>query len=251
MPVVYDLLRKTYYLVRPQHLKEILYGTEVREKEWALRHLRGNKIDDWGNGNDDWIKGYWNSKEHPHRHVLVEKIASFEPFSSILEIGCNSGPNLALLAKRFNSAEIKGIDINPKAIEMGKEWLAKENISNVELIIGKADNLEGYPDKCFDVIFTDAALIYVGPDKITNIMKEVVRIARKALIFIEWHRFDSKGTNKETLGVYNYGLWKRDYLNLLKRFVPKENIKIEKITEDVWPDEGWKNHGAFVEVVFD
>ncbi len=56
-------------------------------------------------------------------------------------------------------AQIRGIDINPMAIQRGNEWLAQEGISNVRLSVGKADELEEFPDKSFDVVFTDAVLI--------------------------------------------------------------------------------------------
>lgn len=141
-PVSYCFLRKIYHIIRFRHLAEILVGTKVRKREWATRHLRKGKSDDWGKESNDWIKGYWDSQDYPHRQFLVEKISTCSPILSILEVGCNCGPNLVLLAKKFPNAKIRGIDVNPVAVQKGNEWLLQEGISNVKLLVGRADELE-------------------------------------------------------------------------------------------------------------
>ncbi|MGA8849135.1 MAG: class I SAM-dependent methyltransferase [Dehalococcoidia bacterium] len=250
-PALYDFVANIYSTLSVVHLKELIVGTKAREKYWATRHLHEGerRRDDWGEGSDDWIKGYWNSQNHSHRPFLIDKIFSFSPISSILEIGCNCGPNLYLLAKKLPNAEIRGIDINPMAVQKGNELFAQEGISNVKLLVGKADELEQFRDKSFDVVFTDAVLIYVGPDKIKEVMKGMIRIARRALIVVEQHYFESRNRDPHGLGVYRYGLWIRDYIGLLKQFVPEEHISITRITEDIWPDERWKETGAIIEAV--
>jgi ubiquinone/menaquinone biosynthesis C-methylase UbiE len=250
-PTLHCLVVRIYFALKPVHLKELIVGTKAREKEWATRHLREGerRRDDWGEGSGDWIKGYWNSQNHSHRPFLIEKISSFSPISSILEIGCNCGPNLYLLAKKFPDAEIRGIDINPMAVQKGNEWLAQEGISNVKLLAGKADELEQFRDKSFDVVFTDAVLIYVGPDKIKEVMKGMIRIARRALILVEWHCFEPQHKDPNGSGVYHHGSWKRDYVALLNQFVRAEQIRVTRIPEDIWPDKNWETLGAVVEVV--
>lgn len=240
----------SYSILRFHYLKYLLSGTKAMERKWATRHLREGerKRDDWCKGSNDWIKGYRDSLNHPHRTFLVETISRYNP-SSILEIGCNCGPNLFLFAKRFSDAKIRGIDINPVAVQKGNEWLAQEGISNVKLLEGKADELQQFSDKSFDVVFTDAVLIYIGPDKIKKVMNDMIRITRRALILVEWHSFETGHKNSDGLGVYYYGCWKRDYAALLRQFVPGEKIHITKITEEVWPDKNWEEVGAVIEVL--
>lgn len=240
-PRFYELLKKTRSSV--SRVQRYLLGTKVDERYWAVRHLR--KGDDWGNQEGDWARGYWDSRNHAHRSFLIERICRLSP-SSFLEIGCNSGPNLYILAKRFPDAEIRGIDINSRAVQKGNEWFTQEGISNVKLLVGKADDLRQFQDKSFDVVFTDAVLIYIGPDKIKKVMQEMLRVTSKALIFLEWHCFDSKCS---PLGDY-IGHWVRDYAALLKEFVPENKIKITKMPEEMWPDKNWQNAGAVIEVVF-
>ena len=139
---------------------------------------------------------------------MVETISNLNP-NSILEIGCNCGPNLYLLAKKFLNAEIIGIDINSMAVQKGNEWLAQEGFSNVKLLESKADELGQFQDKSFDVVFTDAVLIYIGPDKIKEIIENMIRITRKALILMEWHSFEPDHKDPFGLGVYHFGCWKR------------------------------------------
>jgi len=223
-------------------------GTRLKERYWAKRHLRGG--DDWGYGNDDWVRGYWDSRNHLHRSFLVERISKFFP-SSILEIGCNCGPNLYLLAQKFPRAEIVGVDINPLAVQKGNEWFVREGISNVRLLVGKADELSNFQDKSIDILFTDAMLMYIGPNKIMKVMKEMARIARRALILVEWHYFESAGGDPRGLGVYYCGAWKRDYVMLLRQFAREERIAMTKITEDIWPDRNWSEVGAIIEVILE
>lgn len=254
MPALYRFIAKgcTYSMLKFHHLKYLLSGTEAIEREWATRHLReGEKErDDWGKESNDWIKSYQDSQNHPHRPFLVETISKFNP-SSILEIGCNCGPNLYLLAKKFPDAKIRGIDINPLAAQKGNEWLAEESISNVKLLESKADELGQFQDKSFDAVFTDAVLIYIGPDKIKEVIGEMLRITRKALILMEWHSFEPERKDPYGLGIYYLDCWKRDYIALLKQFVSEEQIRVTKIPGDVWPDKNWKEVGAVIEVLCD
>lgn len=249
-PMFYRFVETSYYTLRFRHLEEYLLGTKVREMEWATRHLHEGerRRDDWGKGIDDWIKGYWSSMDHPHRQLLIETISKYNP-SRILEIGCNCGPNLCLLAKKFPDATIIGIDINPMAVKKSNEWIAQEGILNAKLLEGKADELEKFQDKSFDVVFTDAVLIYIGPDKIKDVIKDIIRITQRVLILVEWHSFEPQSKDPYGLGVYYSSCWKRDYVALLKQFVSEEQIHVTKITEIIWPDKNWREVGALVEVV--
>ena len=235
----------SFYLIA-----ERIVGTRAREREWAKRHR--HKGNDWSNrgcsGKDEWVLGYWDSRNHGHRPFLLEKIADFSPISSILEIGCNCGPNLHMIAQKFPGIEIQGIDINPVAIQKGKELFAADGISNVRLSVGKADELERFQDNSFDVVFTDAVLIYIGRDRIQRVIKEMLRIAGKGLILVEQHIFKSDNKTRNSLGIRPYGLWQRDYTALLKQFVTGEQIRITKITEDMWADPEWQRTGAIIQV---
>jgi ubiquinone/menaquinone biosynthesis C-methylase UbiE len=242
-PRLYNLTEIIYNFFRV--IKFTIWGSKSDENYWARRHnnKKHRKKDDWGGEDTDWINSYRNSTEHPHRKLLIEKISGVKPVS-ILEVGCNCGPNLFLLAKIFPMAELTGVDINSMAVQKGNEWFEQEGIKNIKLIACKAEELEQFSDNAFDVVFTDALLIYFGPDKIKKVIKEMIRVSGKELILLEWNDFANE---KNSLGKYDKH-WVRNYKSLLKGFVSEENIITEKIPEDLWPDNNWQKYGAVIEV---
>ena len=126
--------------------------------------------------------------------------------------------------------------------------MIKDGISNVKLICGKADELHQFRNKSFDIVFTDALLMCIGPDKIKKVISEMLRIARRALILVEWycenHNMDPYGQ-----GIYHFGNWKRNYVSLLKQFISKERIRLTKIPNKLWPVKNWQELGYLIEVI--
>jgi len=195
-----------------------------------------------------WIES-WNSKDSGHRPFLIERIAGFSPFSSVLEIGCGVGPNLYMLGKKFPDTIIREIDINPLAVKLGNELLAKEGISNASISIGRVEELSELDDKNFDIVFTDAVLLLIGRNQIYGVVKEIIRISRKGLVFLEWHDYDQRFKDTHGLGVFTLGRWARDYVSLIKGFVSEEQIHFSKLPEGLWPTPGWERFGAIIQVI--
>ncbi|MEM4213798.1 MAG: class I SAM-dependent methyltransferase [Candidatus Methanomethylicaceae archaeon] len=239
---LYKTASKAYWKIAHIIIKN--EGSTFYEKIWLLRHMK--QRGDWGETNENsWVLSYWESKNHPHRSFLVEHILRFAPINSILEVGSNCGPNLYLLSRKLPSAHIIGVDINPVAVNEGNRLFEREGISNVRLICSNADKLENFNDKSFDIVFTDAVLIYIGPDKIKKVTKKMVRLARKAVILLEWHPFED--SNVEFL---HRGKWVRDYRALFDSF-GITRVEVEKIPDEVWPDPSWKKYGALITINLD
>jgi ubiquinone/menaquinone biosynthesis C-methylase UbiE len=232
-PSLYKLLSKVYYALEYKHLLELFSGTRVREKWWARRKI---------------AEGYWENRNHPSKRYLADKIGEFMPARNVLEVGCASGPNLYVLAKSYPETDFVGIDVNFPAIKYGNEQFVKEGISNVKLLVGKADELEQFREKSFDIVFTNALLIYIGPDRIEKVVREFIRVCQHAIILMELQFFDPRKKNSGGLGVYQSGNWVRDYRELFKKYVGEKNITIAKIPEKVWPVSPWKEMGAVIEV---
>jgi ubiquinone/menaquinone biosynthesis C-methylase UbiE len=216
-----------------KRLANKIFGTKIDELFWEFRHIFDKK----------WAESYISKEaiNHPHRKILIEMISKHYPFETVLEIGCASGPNLLLLAKKFPKTKFYGIDISKKAIETGRNYFLKENIKNVFLDSGKAENLKNFKDKSIDIIFTDATLIYEGPDKIDLIIKEMLRIVKKSIVLCEQHINSSGGSYYKDHWVYNYNL-------LFGKFLPKEKIKFTKIPKEVWSGD-WGEIGNFIEII--
>ena len=47
---------------------------------------------------------------------LMDRMAHYAPIDSVLEFGCNSGPNLYHVARRFPGARVNGVDISAGAL---------------------------------------------------------------------------------------------------------------------------------------
>jgi ubiquinone/menaquinone biosynthesis C-methylase UbiE len=243
---------------RPRQHKGI-----ITDEEWATRHLR----------EENWVEIYWKSRDDPHRLFLVEKICKYVPINSVLEIGCASGPNLYHFAEKFPEADVRGIDISPVAVQKGNEFFREEGFSNVKLEVGKAQDLKRFADKTFDVVFTDAVLIYISPEEIKQTIKEMLRIGR-IVVLTEWHTFNKwrafrlntfyyfksvltarqqfktikfSPISKAPLGLF-VGHWARDYRSLFGEFVQKGNVHITKLPKEIWNDKGWQRWGAIIEV---
>jgi len=233
-PASYHLVSNIYWTLNFHHLLELIIGTKARERQWAGRPI---------------AEGYWNNRDSASTHFLVEKIAALSPVHSIFEVGCASGPNLYTLAKGFPEAQITGIDINPEAVRYGNAQFAREGISNVKLIAGGADRLQNFPDRAFDVVFTKALLIYIGPDKIREVIQGILRITHHTLVLIELQRFEPDTRDPLGLGIYSYGNWVRDYAALLRQYVPESQIQVTRIPKDALPGEPWEKLGAVIKVV--
>ena len=250
---IIELLQKFPFLHRAakfcywqiKKAEAMFFGIAIYEKYWQRRHLisKGDWSDD-----GDWVNGYWESRHHPHRKFLIEKLTA-QPIESALEIGANCGPNLYLIAKKFPDARLEGIDINEIAVERGKNFLKKEGVDNVILRTASIGALKDYPDKSFDIVFSDAVLIYVGPDKITDTVREILRIARKKIFFLEWH--EVSGDDSDGMGIYHFGHWKRDYIKLLANFIDENRVRATKIPDNLWPGKDWSRMGYLIETIIE
>jgi len=226
-PGLYSFVQKAYYGTR-RVIETHILGTRLQEKLWGSR-------------NQQSAEEYWKSVGHPHRQLLLEKISAYRPLSAILEIGCNSGPNLHLLADRFPEAKLYGVEINVCAVEEGKKRFAELGINNVVLSAHKADDLIDFQAESMDVVFSDAVLIYIGPDKINKVIREMLKIGRKAVILNEWH-FENQRY------FYYNGHWVYNFRLLLEKHLPPEKIAISKIPKNIWSGAGWEEYGAIIEI---
>ncbi|HXF44200.1 MAG TPA: class I SAM-dependent methyltransferase [Candidatus Paceibacterota bacterium] len=204
-------------------------GTVSDSIFWKYRHFLDKK----------WSENYISEQSlaHPHRKILIEKIIKYSP-TSVLEVGCASGPNLVLLAQKLPQAKLEGIDISPSAIETGRRYLELQKIKNVRLAVGNILNLKKFADKSFDVVFTDAVLIYVDKNKIENVLKEMVRVARKAVVLNEWLTDSEKSAY--------VGHWAHNYKNLFKKIMPNAEFALTKVKPDVWAGD-WATYGYIIE----
>jgi len=186
------------------------------------------------------------------RGTLQEKLATFSPFESLLEIGCGFGQNFEVLSLMLQKPRYVGIDKNFGTIEEGKARLTRLGIgSRVEL--RTADVMSGLPfkDGEFEIAFTLASLLYVRNDQILFVVKEMLRVARRKLVMVEQH-FENPHFSEQDLGVFVAnehdlsGYWLRDYRKLFERFVEPSRIQVQRIPQPRFQTEQWQKHAHMI-----
>ncbi len=196
---------------------------------------RNNKY--WKNRKINWEQAYFNL-DHPHREMLM-KVLKLYPFESVLEIGCGAGANLYNIKKNFPKAGVSGCDINEDAIKT-----AKEKLPEADLKVGNAINLPFHGGK-FDLILTDACLIYSGTDKIKRVLREIRRVGSRkgSVMFIEFHS-ESWFKRMFLRIMSNNRYFAYDYKKLLLKNYFK-GIRVFKINEKQWPGHPWSGKGSY------
>ena len=216
-----------------------IFKTTKQNEEW----WRGRRI--------DWVSHYW-SPDHPHRDVLIN-ILKTQPPRSVLEIGCGAGANLYRIKKAFPDCRVCGCDINADAIataesmfrrEFPKEHFEKHSIDWVSDIDFRVGDITAVPfhGEYFDLVLTDACLIYIGPDKIERALRELRRLSYDKFMMCE---FNSSSWFKRVALRLASNYYAYDYLKLLsdKHF---KYIKLTKITKDLWDGPPWSVYGYFI-----
>ena len=175
----------------------------------------------------DCAENMWNPN-HPHRQLILDELKKIK-FDSLLEIGCGCGPNLYRIQKEFPDVVLAGIDINEENIVFGKKTL-------LNVILNPTDAIKlPFGDKFYDVVLSDAVLIYANPERAELMIDEMKRVAKKAIVLCEWH---DDAINK--FGTIMAGHWVRNYIKLLG------GGKAIKITN--WPggEEDWNKMGYII-----
>jgi len=187
------------------------------------------------------------------RAELIEAIATQSPFDSLLEVACSCGQNFFTLAPMFPDVKFAGIDRDKEAVDEGRLLLERNNISNVQLTVTDARDLSMFEDNSFDVIISCAFMLYIWPDDVESVLKEMFRVAKRKLIIMEQHQVHPEGNQKYIGTYYNFkqsypGYWLRDYKELFKKHVTEDQIKINKIPNPRFVTEQWDRYASLVEI---
>lgn len=186
-------------------------------KFWAERPLEDMKKD-WGG------KAYEESTDHPHRQLILDAVKSFGEFAGVIEVGCNSGPNLLRIAEVYPETQIAGVDPSGESISRARQLLPKAILK-----VGEAVDLP-FESQSFDIAIADAALMYVS--NVAEALLEMSRVARRGIIICDWYSEKNEIINHH---------WARDYAGLLTDL--GFDVTTHKITETEWPNKSWATYG--------
>lgn len=200
----------------------------TQDANYWINRPKNDREKDWRYDEKTWLEGYVKSVGHPHRKLIVNALKDI-PFDSLLEIGCNTGPNLVKINKTFAGKSLAGIDVIKEALSVAKKLLPEATF--------KRSHYEKIPfkDKSFDVVLADATLLYADPKIISKVMFEIDRVVKNAVILVERYAPSLMG---EEVG----HCWGRNYAALLQALDFK--VKEIPITKKDWPfSKSWPQFG--------
>ncbi|MBV8599356.1 MAG: class I SAM-dependent methyltransferase, partial [Actinobacteria bacterium] len=132
---------------------------------------------------------------------------------SVLEVGCNAGRNLAVLAARHPLERIAGVDIGEEAIEVAQSELADDRWElHVRDVM--ADGLPSFAEP-FDVVFSMASLIHMEPGPAKRALVESMwSLTGRRLVLVEAQAAKPGPLDR---GVSDSPFWLDDY----RTYVPE------------------------------
>lgn len=210
---------------------------QVEGEEYWRQRPANDIRKDWRNDGGSWIEEYVKSVDHPHRKLIVDAIASIaDPPRNVVELGCNTGPNLVCIQKRWpdrfqtGRSFLVGIEINQVAAQEAQRLLPNAIIHRQSIL----DVLSWLPPR--GIVLSDAVLMYTPPDEIEDVMDGIARVASMGVVLCEW--FDeSEG------GVVKDHHWSRNYPKLLED--RGFQVISRQLCSDEWPtSSAWQRNGC-------
>ena len=132
----------------------------------------------------DFGKAYTDRNEmfpYACRWRFWRDIIQNHDIKSVLEVGCNTGPNLGIIKTWMSSfRDIWGCDINPYNIQQCRaRW------PDIQAVYASGFDLP-FRDGYFDLVFTSGVLIHQKPTEVESMMQEIIRVSGKYVLAIEY-----------------------------------------------------------------
>lgn len=102
--------------------------------------------------------------------------ANIEPGHHILDIGCGTGTLVVQLKRQYPSAQVVGIDPDPKALRRARIKAARAAVS-VQFDAGFADELP-YKEESFDHVLSSFMFHHLEEGERENMLREVLRVLK-------------------------------------------------------------------------
>ena len=109
------------------------------------------------------------------RQELVSA-ANIEPGQHILDVGCGTGTLVVMLKRQYPSAQIVGLDPDPKALRRAQRKATRAAVS-AQFDEGFADQLP-YDEETFDRVFSSFMFHHLEEHERENMLREVLRVLK-------------------------------------------------------------------------
>ena len=149
------------------------YSRKISERQWNLPEKGELESRREKTYIDDIIQ-----KDHLQRKLLE----NLEGVKTVFDGGAGSGRFSILLAKL--GCDVTHFDISQPMIDKAKELAKREGVSErITFVKGALEELSAYADQAFDLVISfDAPISYTYPNQ-EKVIHELVRIARKKVMF--------------------------------------------------------------------
>jgi len=131
------------------------------------------------------VGGMWEVIGPLQFEFLTNK--GMQPDHKMLDIGCGTLRGGIHCIKYLNSGNYYGLDISSKAIAFGKDFVAKEGLSDKQpqLIVSQNKDLklEEFQGQKFDYIFAQSVFTHLKPEHITECFANVGKVMHKDTVF--------------------------------------------------------------------
>jgi len=147
---------------------------------------------------------------HTRLQMNEKFLNSFSRDIKILEVGCNTGMQLACL-QSMGFTNLYGIELQSYAVQKAKEFT-----QGVNIIQGSAFDIP-FKDNFFDLVFTSGVLIHIDPTNLPRVFAEMHRCTNSHIWGFEYYA--DKVTSINYRGNEGF-LWKADYQQLMRDQFP-------------------------------
>lgn len=148
------------------------YSTKISERMWNLSDKGELEAQREQSFIDDIIQ---------KAHIEKELLQNLEGITTAFDGGAGSGRFSILLAKR--GVHVTHFDISQPMIDKARELAEKEGVlENITFVKGALEDLSDYADRSYDLVMSfDAPISYTYP-KQEEVIRNLVRIARKRIM---------------------------------------------------------------------
>lgn len=128
------------------------------------------------------------------REELIKQ-ANIKPNQRVLDLGCGTGTLVVLLKRKYATAQIVGLDPDPKALRRAEKKVRRAGLE-VQLDEGFSDELP-YDEGTFDRVLSSFMLHHLEEHEREKTLREVLRVLKPAGTF---HLLDFAGGEDKAPG---------------------------------------------------
>jgi 2-polyprenyl-6-hydroxyphenyl methylase/3-demethylubiquinone-9 3-methyltransferase len=122
---------------------------------------------------DDWIvRGYCWGRFGILRQRFLDEIGQYLPREGrVLDIGCGIGLFSLYYAQVYPKLELRGVDLNPKRVEVATRAAQKLGLTNVSYSLGDARGFRS--GETYDAVYMLDVIHHIPPASVSPLVEEV------------------------------------------------------------------------------